>query len=416
MSQTNKVLEILNSIEMTSSKNQKLELLQKHSNNKQLAELLDAALNFNRKFFIKKIPLVKHIKRDPKDKHPEFMQLLQDLEGGLHRGNAAEAMVFNFLADCTDNEYKWYSRIIGKDLKCGFSVDTAVKAGFTNIPVFDVMLAKDGKKCKKLEEIVNKGVYVSPKLDGYRCLAIVDEGHVTLLSRNGTEYHNFPTIVQSFQDCFPTGKYVFDGEIMSDDFQAMQKTAFSNKSHKSVGDVGYYAFGYIDYNEWTTKKFKMLTKERLALLEAVSLQFDNNLHLVHQMYIDDLQDIYAIQSNWEAVGFEGAMALPNIPYYLGKKSNRLIKFKTMESQDSVIIDMYEGKVGTRLEGKMGGVKVRQENGNLCECGTGWSDEDREVMWAHPELYIGQIIETKYQELTPDGIMRFPVFVRFRNDK
>ena len=414
--QLNQELDVLSELNNTPGKNDKLAILKNYSNNSRLAELLDATFNFKRKFFIKKVPLVKHIKRDSRDKHDEFMQLLKDLESGAHRGLEAEAMVFNFLSDCTDAEYKWYGKVIQKDLKCGFSAKTAIKAGFINIPNFDVMLAKDANKCKKLKELVAKGVWISPKLDGYRCLAIVNNGTVTLLSRNGTEYHNFPTIVQSFERCFPTGQHVFDGEIMSDNFQAMQKTAFSNKSHKSVGDVKYHAFGYIDYNEWISQKFKMLTKERLALLEAVSSSFDNNLVKVDQIYRESLHDIYMLQTKWEMMGYEGAMVLPNIPYYLGKKSNRLLKFKTMLSQDCVVTGMYEGKAGTRLEGLMGGIVVRQENDEICECGTGFSDEDRKVMWENQELYIGNLVEVKYQELTNDGIMRFPVFMRWRNDK
>lgn len=409
-------LDVLDKLENTPGKNDKLSILKANCGNTNLADLLDATFNFNRKFFIKKIPLVKHIKRDNRNKHSEFIQLLTDLESGQHRGLKAEAMVFDFLSKCTDIEYKWYRKVIQKDLKCGFSVKTAIKAGFINIPVFDVMLAKDANKCKKLKEIVAKGVWVSPKLDGYRCLAIVNNGTVTLLSRNGTEYHNFPSIVQSLERCFPTGQHVFDGEIMSDDFQAMQKTAFSNKSHKSVGDVKYHVFGYIDYNEWTSQKFKMLTKERLALLEAVSSSFDDNLKIVEQLYHENLEHIIITQAFYESNGYEGAMTLPNIPYYLGKKSNRLLKFKSMLSQDCVVTGMYEGKQDTRLEGSMGGIVVRQENDEACECGSGFSDEDRKIMWENQEFYIGNLVEIKYQELTNDGIMRFPIFMRWRNDK
>ena len=88
----------------------------------------------------------------------------------------------------------------------------------------------------------------------------------------------------------------------------------------------------------------------------------------------------------------------------------------MLSQDCVVTGMYEGKAGTRLEDSMGGIVVRQENGEICECGTGFSDEDRKIMWNNPELHIGSIAECKYQELTNDNIMRFPVFLRWRNDK
>lgn len=407
-------LKILEEVSSTSGKNDKLALLKANAGNQELADLLDATFNFNRKYFIKKIPLCKHILRDPRNKHSEFMKLLSDLETGDYRGHAAEEMVKDFLHQCTDEEYKWYSLILQKDIKAGFSAKTAVKAGFKNIPLFDVMLAKDGTQQKNLEALIKKGVWISPKLDGYRCLAIIDEGEVKLYSRNGKEYLNFPTIVESLKQCFPTGKYVFDGEIMSDDFQAMQKTAFANKSNKSVGDVYYSIFGYVPYNEWTSGKFKMLTRERFEMLDQFSKSFDSNLKKTPQHYVEAVSEVYLLQSQYEKAGYEGAMVMPNIPYYKSRKTGGLLKFKTMLSQDCVITGMYEGK--SKYEGMMGGVIVRQENGLECECGSGWTDEDRDVMWNNQELYVGNIIEVKYQELTKDGIMRFPVFVRWRNDK
>ncbi len=409
-------LKILKEVCSTSGKNAKLKILKDNSSDKRLGDLLDATFNFKRKFFIKKIPLVFHLNNDPRDKHDEFMELLKALETGQYRGGSGESMVLNFLTGCTDLQHEWYRKILKKDLKCGFSVNTAIKAGFNHIPTFSVMLAKDGKLCKKLKEIVAKGVWVSPKLDGYRCLAVIDNGEVTLFSRNGTEYINFPTIVQSLKDCFPTGQHVFDGEIMSDDFQAMQKSAFANKRQTTVGDVGYHIFGYVDFDEWQAQKFSMATETRFRKLGKLGESFDNRLHLVQQVYTNDLTTIYIYQVQWEGEGYEGAMALPNIPYYVGKKTGRLLKFKEMLSQDCVVTGMYEGKSESRLEGTMGGVVVRQENGLRCECGSGWTDEDRRVMWDNQELYIGSIIEVKYQELTKDGIMRFPVFSRWRNDK
>jgi DNA ligase-1 len=91
-----------------------------------------------------------------------------------------------------------------------------------------------------------------------------------------------------------------------------------------------------------------------------------------------------------------------------------MKLKTMQSQDCTITELYEGDVGSRLQGKMGGITVVQENGAICDCGSGFSDEDRQFMWDNHELFRNRIAEIKYQELSKDGIMRFPVFVRFRD--
>lgn len=423
-----KPLKVLEEISNIAGKNDKFELLKNNSGDKELASLLDATFNRNRIYHIKKFnenqPRTWDVDRNEMgakinvSTHRYFTDVVLDkLENRHWTGNSAIENVELFFQACTPEEQKWYARVLRKDLKAGFSDKTAVKAGFKDIPLFDVMLAKDAKLCKKLQEIISGGVWVSPKLDGYRCLAIVNEGEVTLLSRNGTTYHNFPTVEQALKKAFPNGKYVFDGEIMSDDFQSMQKSAFANKRQTTVGDVFYAVFGYIDFNEWKTQKFKMLTKGRMEWLDKLSANFDNKvLTKVDQIYTEDLNQAYTLQTAWEVHGYEGAMVLPNIPYYTGKKTNRLLKFKTMITEDCVIQGMYEGEAGSRLQGLMGGVVVKQENGEICEVGSGWTDEDRKVMWENQELYVGNIIEVKYQELTPDNKMRFPVFLRFRNDK
>ena len=108
------------------------------------------------------------------------------------------------------------------------------------------------------------------------------------------------------------------------------------------------------------------------------------------------------------------MALPNIPYYLGKKTNRLMKFKTMLSQDCKVVGLYEGE--GKHEGRMSGLKLIQENGLACDVGSGFTDEDRIVIWNDPSCAVGRTAEIKFQELSNDGILRFPVFLRWRNEK
>jgi len=411
-------LDILQAISDESSKNCKLKILRDNSKNKRLADLLDAALNYKRIFYINKMDLGSSLINEGvafPDLHDEFLSLLQKLESRQVTGNDARLEVVFFLIKCSEKQLSWYLKVLRKDLKAGFSAETAVEAGF-DIPLFDVMLAKDGKSCKNLKDIVAKGVYASPKFDGYRCLAVVDEGEVTLYSRAGTEFHNFPSIAESLKRSLPSGKYVLDGEIMSDDFQSMQKSAFASKRGTVVGDVKYFVFGYIPYQEWETKQFKIKTSERLSALNKLKDLFCSDIVVVSQKLLTSLEDALNFERDCINCGYEGAMLLPDIPYYLGKKSNKLLKLKTMQSQDCTVTGFYEGEAGTRNQGALGGLELVQENGVACRCGTGFSDEDRSYIWSNKLEFIGRIAEIKYQELTEDGVMRFPVFIRWRDDK
>lgn len=410
-------LDVLDAIEQAKGKNAKVALLKNNVGNPRLKELLNATFNMRRKYYIKKfndtfiaieIPFI--------NLHEEFMALLSRLEGGL-RGHAAQADVITFLCKCNGQQRKWYARVIRRDLKSGFSVSSANKAGF-DIPAFQVQLAKDGKQCKKMSEMFKKGMSGSKKFDGYRCFAEIVDGEVTLLSRGGEIYLNFETVEKALAEVFPIGKYCFDGEIMSDDFNAMQKSAFASKRRTIVGDMVFHIFDHIPYDEWENKTFKMKALDRYQYLEDIreNLEAKQCLTVVDRISVNDLASAEELERQFISEGFEGLMLNPNIPYYVGKKSNKMVKFKTMLSMDCEVLDKYPGDTGTKYENTLGGVVVLQENGKQCNVGSGFSDEERDELWNNFDKYKGRVIEVKYQELTNKDKMRFGIKKRWRTDK
>ena len=59
----------------------------------------------------------------------------------------------------------------------------------------------------------------------------------------------------------------------------------------------------------------------------------------------------------------------------------------------------------------------------CECGSGFTDEERLNYWEHPELIMGKVVELKYFEVTQNDkdktkySLRFPTWQhRIRTDK
>ena len=246
------------------------------------------------------------------------------------------------------------------------------------------------------------------------CFPVTIASSVTLYSRNGSVYKNFPSIEESLLEIFGERELVLDGEIMSSDFQSMQQSAFANKRGTTVGDVKFHVFDFLPIEEWNTGKFECKKSVRLEVLNGLAEEFDDNLVLVDNMYVDTVDKVLELEQQYLALGYEGVMVVPDIEYYKGRKSNRLMKFKTMLSQDCEVIGFYEGTAGTRNEGRLGGLVLRQENGLECECGSGFSDEDREYIWNNQDEFLGRIVEIKYQELTNHNIMRFPIFVRWRD--
>jgi DNA ligase-1 len=409
-------LNVLGEVETTSSKNEKDSILKANNKNKELADLLDAALNFERKFFIKKFDMPG---TGVGATHGDFMSLLNQLENRVVTGHAARDAVVSFFSDCDEEQQLWYKRVLFKDLKSGFTESTANKAGF-KIPVFKVKLAKDKKECKKLEAMLAAGGFRSRKYDGYRLVGEIIDGFCTLLSRNGTVYKNFPMINEALEELYPTGKHMVDGEIMSNDFQSIQKSAFAEKRGSVVGDMVFMIFDSVPWDEWESKKFKTKASDRFAAMEK--FHTDNPHPLVeiveHEFGVWTEDEMMAFRDQSIAAGFEGEMWEPNIPYYVGKKSNKMLKFKKMKSMDVIIKGFYEGKEDTKLEGSLGGFVVEQEDGKECEVGTlrNLTHEDRQLIWDNQDDFLEMVFEAEYQEIASKGKMRFPVFIRWRDDK
>ena len=55
-------------------------------------------------------------------------------------------------------------------------------------------------------------------------------------------------------------------------------------------------------------------------------------------------------------------------------------------------------------------------GKKLKVGGGYSDEQRDDFWNRKDDVVGTVIEIKGQEITKDGVVRFPVFLRERKYK
>jgi DNA ligase-1 len=100
------------------------------------------------------------------------------------------------------------------------------------------------------------------------------------------------------------------------------------------------------------------------------------------------------------------------PYIFGR-GYEVMKLKAFFDSDCEVVRIEEG-LG-KYVGMCGSIVV-DFKGVQVGIGSGLSDEQRKAIWNNPEAYIGRIVEVRYQEITPDGSLRFPTFVCWRNDK
>ena len=110
-----------------------------------------------------------------------------------------------------------------------------------------------------------------------------------------------------------------------------------------------------------------------------------------------------------ANGGEGLMLHRGGSRYRSGRNTDLLKLKKFDDAEGVVIAHNPGR--GRLEGMMGSVTVRTDQGILVKIGSGFSDDERR----RPPP-IGAIITFRHQGFTASGKPRFPVFWRIRSDE
>ena len=212
-------VEVIQKLESDNSSLFKQSVIKDNLNNKEFIEGAKLCLDPLVTFGVKEVP----VKKDPTGEglsFEQFLTLANQLQQRELTGHAARDAILVAMAKSTQEQWNdWYRRILIKDLRCGTGAKLINKVQKDTIPLFGCMLAHDGAKHPK--KIAGE-CYVEYKYDGVRVIAIVQNGSATLHSRNGKLLENFPHIEESLSKPEFEG-LVFDGEVMSDDFQSLMK-------------------------------------------------------------------------------------------------------------------------------------------------------------------------------------------------
>lgn len=259
-----------------------------------------------------------------------------------------------------------------------------------------------------------------PKLDGHRCVAIIEGDKCTLWSRTRKRITGVPHIAAQLSEAYssiaatmPTGQIVLDGELYNHDYRENfeELTSFIRQSTPKPGHevVQYWVYDYIvdgyDYNT-RVGLLSTLAGYRAEKGLAYSVQF------VDTVEVKTEEDMIAQFGEYINQGFEGLMLRNLSGMYKYKRSYDLQKVKVMADAEYEVTDVTEGR------GKMAGKA-------MFHCKTKDGGEFRVKMMGsldslthyldHKDEYIGKQLTVKYQNLSAEGIPRFPIALRFRQD-
>ena len=407
------VFEILEEIKNARGSIEKMNILKNYENNEILKKVLryghDPFMTFN----IVKVPQtqVRHSASVEEIRWEGFFTIADLCAGRSYTGNTAIQMMSDAFCIASESEEMWMRKILKKHLAIGASTKTINKVFPGLIPTFDVALAQ------KFEEkrIVGKRIAVEPKLDGIRCFAIVKNDQAILYARSGKIITNFDSTIGV--ELSRLGDGCYDGEIMGEDFIALMRQAYRKEDVNTEGT--YLAlFDYLPLREWEDRRAKLTCEDRYNILvrrlQRVKPRLKEHLKVVKRFSVTShYDDIKKLHDEFVIDGYEGAMIKDlDAPYRFGR-GEEVMKLKAFYDADCVVLRV---EAGTGKFSETCGNLVVDFNGVEVGVGSGLTDVLREQIWSDPNSFIGRIVEIRYQEITPDGSLRFPTLVHFRNDR
>ena len=281
-----------------------------------------------------------------------------------------------------------------------------------------------------------------PKLDGFRILAFIQKGEVTLSTRNGNDYTgHYPWVAQDLA-AYSDSEMVVDGEMAAlndkglPDFNLMQHSAeIAIRGLRLEGEypIVYYPFDLLHLDGRSLLRVPL--HERKALLRE-SLRATERVQLVDHV---DAEGESFFKASVE-LGLEGMVAKRRDSFYHpGLRTRDWLKIKRVRMQDFVVGGYTRGS-GSRSS-TLGSLLVGYYDGHdLWYAGRVGSGFDMEMLgalmeplellatdhfpfahdpelaktdanWVNPRI----VVQVKFAEWTDEVRLRAPVFLGLRTE-
>jgi len=274
------------------------------------------------------------------------------------------------------------------------------------------------------------------KFDGYRTLAMIEDGAVRLMTRKGLDWtHKFHTVGRLLED-FPAKNAILDGEIVVLNDRNVSSFASLQKA-LSDGDAGrlqYYVFDllWLDGEDW---RGKPLVERKAKLAELMKGHAFEDRVIYSEHFTEGAEKFLTQLCRLD---MEGVISKPAGSAYVSGRAGQWLKVKCHKRQEfiiggfteseaegrgfrSLLLGYYEdeklvyaGKVGTGFNSDMM-IDIRRKMDGLVTKERAFdkvTPDARRAVWLKPEL----VCEIEFTEWTTDGRLRHPSFQGLREDK
>lgn len=418
-----RIQEFVDKLKSTNSTNDKIEIIKGYNDDYIIKQVLKYTYSPFKQFHLTSATVKKNKKLEPKEGYNDLFYLLDALTKRTITGHEAIQSLKGYIQYMDEWQQDLVFCILDKNLKTRTGADLINKAIPKCVPTFKVALANSYDKQKGKVNFNTQTWFASHKLDGVRCLAIVDEnGKCNFYSRQGKTFDTLDTLRKEIES-LDLYNMVFDGEVCvvdengSEDFQGIMKE-IKRKDH-TIQNPKYKIFDYLMLEEFDNQESERNLSDRLTCFNMIYNFKGKHLKCIDVLeqwrvkseeHFQELAEL-ATKNNWEG------LILRKDSEYKGKRSNDLLKVKKFFDEEYVVksIETSTHRIivnGLEVEEDMLSNVIIEHKGCDVGVGSGFDQEERRKYFANPELIIGKTITVQYFEetLNQDGChsLRFPV--------
>lgn len=380
------ILDILNRLDATSSRNEKEEIL-KNSDSPLLRLVLRTSMDPQYNFYISKTPSERY-NNGLIDLEYAIMYVLSNFATRNLTGNAAKAEYASLLGSLSPEDAIVLERIIKRDLRCGVKVATVNNVFGENFIYTHPVLLCEKFSIEAAQKLIKKNgrAYIQLKSDGARATISVYDNKVIVHSRNG----EIIDCKGRFNWLIPmVPGWVIDGELLTRSNGVVDPRKVSNgivnkifqgtATDKELDSMFITAWDMIPLENFVQKKkTTMKYEERFNRLEAfANLLLDVNLELIESHIVEEFDQANEFVLNWMSQGKEGGVLKTPCMQWEDKRSKDCVKIKAENTADLEIVAWELGKDGRQFSKSLGAL-VGETSDNLLQvnAGSGYSWRDR----------------------------------------
>jgi len=418
MQDLKQIQEFVDAQNSTNSNTDKLNVLKQYADNLAIRKVLEYTYNTFKQYYVtsetckKRSDLVA-----PENMYSNLFSLLDDLNDRNITGHSAIQAVNAFVGAYPESEELIFN-IIDRNLKTRATASMINTAIPDLIPTFDVALAKayDEKTQKKVKW--SDGWFVSRKLDGCRCVCIIDGlGEPRFYSRVGNEFLTLDNLKPSIRQLGLINT-VLDGEICmidekgNEDFTSIMKE-IKRKDH-TIEQPHYYIFDHLTIKEFESKVSTTKFGQRIANIESIVPNDLKGVSVLDQFICADDMFVSLLEHS-KNEGWEGLMLRKNTTYK-GKRSDEVLKVKSFHDAEYIVLEI-ENDIqrvivdGAEVSELMLKNIIIEHKGNRVQVGSGFNHEQRRHYFNNPNDIIGKQVTVQYFEETHNQhggtSLRFP---------